>query len=52
MSSVLAAMGIGDARAAGALRLSVGVMTTRHEITQAARILVDAWQLTRQLAGP
>jgi cysteine desulfurase len=48
VSGVLAAMGIGAARASGAVRLSVGRMTNSDEIAQAASSLVDAWQhLTR-----
>jgi cysteine desulfurase len=43
VSGVLAAMGLGAARAAGAVRLSVGVMTTRANVEDAARALVQAW---------
>ncbi|MDF2466445.1 MAG: cysteine desulfurase NifS [Ramlibacter sp.] len=44
VSGVLAAMGFGPARAAGAVRLSVGVMTTVDDIEQAAVALVNAWE--------
>ena len=44
-SGVLAAMGIGNERALGALRLSVGVSTTEEEIRHAARALASALQL-------
>jgi cysteine desulfurase len=44
VSGVLAAMGVDAARAAGAVRLSVGRMTTSEEIELAARGLVAAWQ--------
>jgi cysteine desulfurase len=43
-SGVLAAMGIGNERALGALRLSVGVSTTDEEIRHAARALARALQ--------
>jgi cysteine desulfurase len=43
-SGVLAAMGIGNERALGALRLSVGVSTTEEEIRHAARALARALQ--------
>ncbi|MBI2779486.1 MAG: aminotransferase class V-fold PLP-dependent enzyme [Gammaproteobacteria bacterium] len=49
VSGVLAAMGVNSIRAAGAVRLSVGTMTSAEDITQAAAALVEAWrQLTRQ----
>jgi cysteine desulfurase len=43
VSGVLAAMGLDAARAAGAVRLSVGRMTTAEEIDRAADGLVAAW---------
>jgi cysteine desulfurase len=43
-SGVLAAMGIGNEGALGALRLSVGVFTTEEEIRYAARALARALQ--------
>jgi len=48
VSGVLAAMSIDAARAAGAVRLSVGVMTTEADIDRAAAGLIAAW---RELAG-
>lgn len=47
VSGVLAAMGMDAARAAGAIRLSVGLMTTDEEIDIAARSLIDAWMALR-----
>ena len=49
VSGVLAAMGVDATGAAGAVRLSVGRMTTSDEIHRAAKSLVIAWQklLTR-----
>lgn len=44
VSGVLAAMGVDAARAAGAVRLSVGRGTTLDEIERAAEALVCAWQ--------
>ena len=44
VSGVLAAMGIGSRRAMGAVRLSVGLFTTEHEIRHAAQALVSAWR--------
>lgn len=44
MSGVLAAMGADAARAAGAVRLSLGRGTTIDEIERAAEALVCAWQ--------
>lgn len=44
VSGVLAAMGLDAARAMGAVRLSVGWMTTSEEIERAAVALVAAWQ--------
>lgn len=49
VSGVLAAMGIDAARAAGAIRLSTGWMTTMHDIERAADALIAAW---RRLAHP
>jgi cysteine desulfurase len=50
VSGVLAAMGFGAARAAGAVRLSVGLMTTADDIERAAAALVNAWEQVR--TGP
>jgi len=36
--------GIDAARAAGAVRLSVGAMTTSDEVKRAAGSLIEAWQ--------
>lgn len=47
VSGVLAAMGADAARAAGAVRLSVGRMTTAAQIEPAARGLVAAWERLR-----
>lgn len=44
VSGVLAAMGLDAARAAGAVRLSVGKMTTSDEVTFAVEALVSAWR--------
>jgi cysteine desulfurase len=44
VSGVLAAMGIGYERAAGAVRLSVGLPTTEDEVGRAGRALVAAWR--------
>ncbi|WPC67558.1 cysteine desulfurase family protein [Rhodoferax ferrireducens] len=44
VSGVLAAMGVDATRAAGAVRLSVGRMTTSDEIHRAAKSLATAWQ--------
>ena len=44
VSGVLAAMGIESARAAGAVRLSVGWMTTEDDLTRAAAGLIAAWR--------
>ena len=49
VSGVLAAMGADSARAAGAVRLSVGAMTTADEVNRAAHGLIEAWQA---LTGP
>ncbi len=48
VSGVLAAMSVDAGRARGAVRLSVGMMTTDDEIERAAAGLVSAW---RRLAG-
>jgi cysteine desulfurase len=48
VSGVLAAMGIGYERAAGAVRLSVGMPTTEVEVRVAGRALVEAWWVVRQ----
>ena len=44
VSGVLAAMGVDATRAAGAVRLSVGRMTTSDEVHDAAKSLAIAWQ--------
>jgi cysteine desulfurase len=44
VSGVLAAMGFDSARAAGAVRLSVGRYTTAADVDRAAAALVAAWQ--------
>ena len=44
VSGVLAAMGVDAVRAAGAVRLSVGTMTTAEEVNRAGDGLVDAWR--------
>ena len=44
VSGVLAAMGVDSARAAGAVRLSVGWMTTDDDLTRAAIGLIAAWR--------
>ncbi len=43
VSGVLAAMGIGAARASGAVRLSVGRFTRDDDVDRAAAALVEAW---------
>lgn len=43
VSGVLAAMGIGPARAAGAVRLSVGLMTSKGDVARAAQDLIAAY---------
>jgi len=48
VSGVLAAMGADASRAAGAVRLSVGRMTSDEDISRAARGLAAAW---KRLAG-
>jgi cysteine desulfurase len=48
VSGVLAAIGVDAARATGAVRLSVGTMTTADEVTRAANGLIEAW---RAVAG-
>lgn len=49
VSGVLAAMGFDSVRAAGAVRLSVGMMTTSDEVSRAANGLIEAW---RRVANP
>lgn len=49
VSGVLAAMGFDRSRAAGAVRLSVGSMTTEEDIYRASMALVYAW---KELATP
>jgi cysteine desulfurase len=44
VSGVLAAMGVDALRASGAVRLSVGRMTTSDEVQEAAKSLAIAWQ--------
>lgn len=44
VSGVLAAMGVDAVRAAGAVRLSVGVTTSEVDIHRAAAALISAWQ--------
>ena len=44
VSGVLAAMGVGAARASAAVRLSVGRATLEDEVDRAAAALVAAWQ--------
>jgi cysteine desulfurase len=44
VSGVLAAMGVDSARAAGAVRLSTGWMTTDDDVSRAASGLVAAWR--------
>lgn len=48
VSGVLAAMGADSVRTTGAVRLSVGAMTTPDEVSRAANGLIDAW---RTVAG-
>ena len=50
VSGVLAAMGLEPRRAAGAVRLSVGRMTTAEEINRAVTGLVRAWQALQTTA--
>ncbi len=47
VSGVLAAMGCDARRAMGAVRLSVGLMTSADDIDKAADALIDAWQLLK-----
>lgn len=44
VSGVLAAMGVDSLRAVGAVRLSVGTMTTADEVCRAASGLIKAWR--------
>ncbi len=46
VSGVLAAMGVDAARATGAVRLSVGAMTSADDVQRAAQGLVEAWRTT------
>ena len=48
VSGVLAAMGIGYERAAGAVRLSVGLPTTEEQVQHAGRKLAEAWRAVRR----
>ncbi|MCC2677128.1 MAG: class aminotransferase [Ramlibacter sp.] len=50
VSGVLAAMGIEALRASGAVRLSVGAMTTQDDVDRAAAGLVAAWRQCRREA--
>jgi cysteine desulfurase len=47
VSGVLAAMGFDSSRAAGAVRLSVGLMTTADDIERASSALVGSWEKLR-----
>ena len=47
-SSVLLAMGIDPVEALGAVRLSVGVTTTTHDVDAAAGALVRGWRAARE----
>jgi len=47
VSGVLGAMGVGKERAAGAIRLSLGIYTTSADIDRAARALIAAWKQLR-----
>ncbi|MES2237221.1 MAG: aminotransferase class V-fold PLP-dependent enzyme [Pseudomonadota bacterium] len=49
VSGVLAAMGADSVRATGAVRLSVGAMTTPDEVSRAANGLIDAWRTVASL---
>jgi cysteine desulfurase len=44
VSGVLAAMGVDAARAMGAVRLSVGLLTSDDEVTRAADALTGSWE--------
>lgn len=44
VGGVMAAMGVDSMRAAGAVRLSVGTMTTPDEVSRAANGLIEAWR--------
>jgi cysteine desulfurase len=44
VSGVLAAMGLSNERAAGAVRLSIGRLTTEQEIETAAALVAAAWR--------
>lgn len=48
VSGVLAAMGIDALRASGAVRLSVGTVTTQDDVDRAAAGLIAAWQQCRR----
>lgn len=52
VSGVLAAMGVDATRATGAVRLSVGRMTTSEDINHAAKSLVIAWEKLRREVAP
>lgn len=51
VSGVLAALGIDSRRAAGAVRLSTGWMTTIQDVERAADALAAAWQLLARHAS-
>jgi cysteine desulfurase len=51
-SAVLVAMGCDEARALGAVRLTVGAPTTVEEVDSAARVLVRAWKEVREPDQP
>jgi cysteine desulfurase len=48
VSGVLGAMGIGAQRAAGAIRFSVGVETSAHDVDRAAAQVAEAWTRFRK----
>lgn len=50
VSGVLAAMGIDALRASGAVRLSLGAVTTQDDVDRAAAGLIAAWQQCRRQA--
>lgn len=49
VSGVLAAIGVDSVRATGAVRLSVGAMTTPDEVSRAASGLIKAWRTAASL---
>jgi cysteine desulfurase len=50
-SAILAALGIPPEQALGAVRLSLGRTTTRHDVEAAASSLAAAWRLTARAAA-